>query len=559
MQDRILFHRITDNGVGRHVYLLHGLFGNHLNFSALSAELKEEADFISVDLRNHGQSFHDAEMTYEVMADDLQALFEHTGKPPYAVIGHSMGGKLLMNYLLRKKLYAGNFLPIILDIYPRVNKGTNLKQITSAMVSADFNTLLTRRDIEDFLNRNSLQPEVTPFLMTNITASEKEPGKFKWRINISALHENLPHITGFPEADTLYDGNLYLIYGERSSYTAPDNEEVTRRIFPQSVFYPVAGAGHWVLHDKKAAALNFRIYRIAKDAFFFTIIRSDGLKVIRLGITPRVIEERLMSNHVIISESIKVSVGMEYEYLNQVPGTFDYLSVPRVIAQFKNALKEIGASKVVASDLMKTTKAVNKSISSYEAVTILFYKNHNIKITHQDATLFNLEAELQQPFFEKNDDFNTLNGFLTVYNAAPENVHRLNTIQDRDLYRNELREELATGSVNPNTDKLHLKEANSGRGFDFVMHEIPVTFSYPVDNCIHLKVYEDIPFDTPLELYLTRDDKQIFTVPLGIHEKKLSNSRYVISCHPPYFETYLHQKMQVLEKFVRYGLIQQIS
>ena len=52
---------------------------------------------IAVDLRNHGDSPHDAEMDYHVMTDDVEQLARGTlNLEKVAVIGHSMGGKVAM-------------------------------------------------------------------------------------------------------------------------------------------------------------------------------------------------------------------------------------------------------------------------------------------------------------------------------------------------------------------------------------------------------------------------------------------------------------------------------
>lgn len=53
--------------------ILHGLLGNHRNFYTLSNKVfKEKRDIYLVDLRNHGQSPWDNEITYEAMQNDLK-------------------------------------------------------------------------------------------------------------------------------------------------------------------------------------------------------------------------------------------------------------------------------------------------------------------------------------------------------------------------------------------------------------------------------------------------------------------------------------------------------
>ncbi|WP_337235398.1 alpha/beta fold hydrolase, partial [Salmonella enterica] len=51
---------------------------------------------ISIDLRNHGLSFHSEVHNYTDMAKDVAQLLQHLNVEPSIVIGHSMGGKVAM-------------------------------------------------------------------------------------------------------------------------------------------------------------------------------------------------------------------------------------------------------------------------------------------------------------------------------------------------------------------------------------------------------------------------------------------------------------------------------
>ena len=51
--------------------ILHGLLGSGDNWRSLAKRYAENFYVITVDLRNHGQSFWDSKMDYELMAQDV--------------------------------------------------------------------------------------------------------------------------------------------------------------------------------------------------------------------------------------------------------------------------------------------------------------------------------------------------------------------------------------------------------------------------------------------------------------------------------------------------------
>jgi len=87
-------------GDGPPVLVLHGLLGQSRNWQGIARSLAERYRVFMVDLRNHGASPHDDEMTYPAMAGDVARLIEEAGLERPAVIGHSMGGNVC-------SLYAG--------------------------------------------------------------------------------------------------------------------------------------------------------------------------------------------------------------------------------------------------------------------------------------------------------------------------------------------------------------------------------------------------------------------------------------------------------------------
>ncbi|MEY2924856.1 MAG: hypothetical protein RLZZ337_1404, partial [Bacteroidota bacterium] len=94
-----LFHKIYSKADSQdHLIILHGLFGMLDNWHNMARKLSEHINVISVDQRNHGQSPHASEMSFELMSDDLAELMEDLQIEKAIVLGHSMGGKAAMKF-----------------------------------------------------------------------------------------------------------------------------------------------------------------------------------------------------------------------------------------------------------------------------------------------------------------------------------------------------------------------------------------------------------------------------------------------------------------------------
>src|SRR5438045_1579306 len=84
-------------GQGTPLIILHGLFGQSDNCNTLAKQFAEKGlRVFTLDLRNHGLSPHSEEWTYEVMARDIKEFVEDHSLSKPVLLGHSMGGKVVM-------------------------------------------------------------------------------------------------------------------------------------------------------------------------------------------------------------------------------------------------------------------------------------------------------------------------------------------------------------------------------------------------------------------------------------------------------------------------------
>lgn len=239
-----------DQGHGRPLVILHGLFGTLDNWQTLARRWATEAGLrvVSVDLRNHGRSFHAPEISYELMAADVLALFDHLALGPDAtLLGHSMGGKVAMCFALTYPARLARL--VVLDIAPRFSDMAHQDDIIAGLQAVDLATIQSRAEADAALAGHIPQAGVRQFLLKNLYRDAQN--NFAWRINLSALAAALPAIGAATEAASPFLKPTLFIRGGNSNYITPDDKlHGIPALFPNSQLATVIDAGHWVHAEK---------------------------------------------------------------------------------------------------------------------------------------------------------------------------------------------------------------------------------------------------------------------------------------------------------------------
>ena len=223
--------------------IVHGLFGSARNWRVLQKRLAQARPVIAVDLRNHGDSFRDADNSYPALAEDLaEVIAAHGGVAD--VLGHSMGGKAAMVLALAKPALVRRL--IIADIAPVAYKHTQLPFI-EAMQAVDLAGVKRRGDADKQL---AVAVESAPLRSFFLQSLELAPEGARWQLNLAALKAEMPKIMSFPAMDTMYHGEVLFLRGENSDYILPGHHAEILRLFPDAGFESLEGAGHW-LHAER--------------------------------------------------------------------------------------------------------------------------------------------------------------------------------------------------------------------------------------------------------------------------------------------------------------------
>lgn len=233
---------------GKPLLVLHGLFGSQANWGWHNKQLAAQFAVYGVDLRNHGDSPHDAEMSYMAMAEDVRQLLQDRQLSSCFMLGHSMGGKVAMQLALSYPDLVERL--IVVDIAP-VNYrggGDGHLGVIAGMRALNLDTLKSRSQAQQELAKHIEDPDTLQFILTNLA---REPsGKYRWRLNIDAIEEHYDLLRVGPETSQVFNKPTLFIRGELSNYIREKNTAEIKRLFPQATIETVAGAGHWVHAEK---------------------------------------------------------------------------------------------------------------------------------------------------------------------------------------------------------------------------------------------------------------------------------------------------------------------
>ena len=237
-----LFYR--ELGAGQPLVIMHGIFGSSDNWLTQARMLSERYRVFSLDLRNHGQSFQSDTFDYQSMVGDLEEFLElhHLENP--IIIGHSMGGKVAMNFAVAHPEKLEKL--IVVDISPRPY---NLEHyvILDGLKAIPIDKITSRQEADAVLAQYVSEADVRQFLLKNL--QRKPEGGFGWKINLPVIDKNLPKIGYDLQYKGKFEKPTLFVRGGRSKYVEDADMVRIREIFPKAELETL-DTGHWVQAEK---------------------------------------------------------------------------------------------------------------------------------------------------------------------------------------------------------------------------------------------------------------------------------------------------------------------
>lgn len=231
---------------GPPIIILHGLFGMSDNWLTIAKDFTSQNQVYLLDLRNHGQSPHSEQFSYAIMAKDLAEFIENQNMEKPILIGHSMGGKVLMQFAVDfprffKKLMI---VDIATKFYP-----VHHTSILQGLHAINLTTLQSRTEANEILKRFEESEAVRQFLLKNLYRNT-ETGLFNWRFNLETLTKEIAIVGEEINSRNPIPAEIFFINGSESSYILESDRDDIKKIFPNARFVTITGAGHWVQAEK---------------------------------------------------------------------------------------------------------------------------------------------------------------------------------------------------------------------------------------------------------------------------------------------------------------------
>lgn len=229
------------------IMLIHGLFGNLDNLSALRRLLTDDYQVLAIDLLDHGQSSFSQTFSFTENAQSIVELINTLKIEQISLIGHSLGGKVAMQIALDHAELISHL--VVLDIAP-VKYESRHTAVFTGLESVPLATLDSRKEAEQALAEHVTEKPTRQFLLKSLY---NQHGIWRWRFNLELLHRDYQKLTAAIESDHSYQGPVLFIKGSLSDYLLLEHRPAVVKLFPNSQSKMLANTGHW-LHAEKPEA-----------------------------------------------------------------------------------------------------------------------------------------------------------------------------------------------------------------------------------------------------------------------------------------------------------------
>lgn len=237
--DKILNSKIIGDHP-QHLMVIHGLFGQLDNWNTHGKKFGEYFTTHLLDLRNHGRSFHDDEMNFRVMIEDLLRYLEVHGISKAHFLGHSLGGRLVIDLAMTKGEIIDKL--IVADMAPKAYPPHH-NAIFKALKSVDFSRVESRQDVEEVLKQYIPEVGVRQFLLKNVYHTDQG---YTFRFNLEALDRAYHTLVGEDLSAGEFYGPTLFLAGAKSDYLLLEDEFEIKKRFPNAEIDRVSNAGHWL-------------------------------------------------------------------------------------------------------------------------------------------------------------------------------------------------------------------------------------------------------------------------------------------------------------------------
>ncbi len=231
-------------GSGPPLIILHGLFGSAINWETIARYLSRYWTVFALDLRNHGDSPHSPHFGYEVLVEDLKWFMEDHRIHPAILLGHSLGGKIVMAFADRFPEKVEKL--IVVDIAPKPYPADHWHML-NVLIDFDVSRIKNLKQAVADLAPAIPSLAIRQFIVKNLVRGKN--GRYQWKINLDAIYRHYRELSQGPGLRNSCPKSALFIRGKDSEFVIDEDADLIRRYFPHSRIVTLDNAGHWLHID----------------------------------------------------------------------------------------------------------------------------------------------------------------------------------------------------------------------------------------------------------------------------------------------------------------------
>ena len=234
---------------GKSIIILHGVFGFLDNWLTVGKTISEQGyQVYLVDQRNHGRSPHGGGLDYQTFANDLKEFLEQQNISDPILLGHSMGGKTVMEYAVT---FPGTYEKLVIaDIGPKAYPIHHAK-ILKGLNAIPINEIENRQQADAALESYEPIPAVRQFLLKNLY--RKDEGGFGWRFNLPLLTSDMANVGKEIVSEKPVETPALFMRGDKSDYILDEDWDGILKLFPHAQLATIKNSGHWIQAEQPKA------------------------------------------------------------------------------------------------------------------------------------------------------------------------------------------------------------------------------------------------------------------------------------------------------------------
>lgn len=239
-------------GQGMPVVLLHGLFGQGSNLQATATALMSDYQVLLMDLPNHGRSEWMDSTDLTAMAERILVELNKRGVDRFAVVGHSLGGKVAMTIALLAPERVRAL--IVADIAPVTYRERRHDKIFDGLKAVQAAAPSSRRAGMEVLLDHVGEQSVAEFLALSLERDDH--GRYsQWRFNVQVLEAGYEQLLAAPAQQGAFCEPVLFVKGALSDYIRAEHQPEVKALFPEAKVKVMANCGHW-LHAEQPRLFN---------------------------------------------------------------------------------------------------------------------------------------------------------------------------------------------------------------------------------------------------------------------------------------------------------------